>query len=173
MFYPATSVNPRPTIFNMPISSSAGAYSYRTFGPDLEAGGQGCDEFGNCSHNQSSAFPNHRYKEDAAGHDRWYFIVMSLESDRTKTYIWNQDGTISGLYAQSLPASSTTLSSWNAQTWRTVRLLAYILTTTPRDANSYMDIGHIRVSQSLPSPPAGFVTGEAPAPRPPTDVVVD
>ena len=173
MFLPDTQVNPRPTIFNMPIFSNTGAYSYRTFGPDLEAGGQGCDQFGNCLHNQTNGYPNHTYKEDRIGQNQWYFVVMSLETDRTKTYIWSQDGRLSGMYAQSLPASSTLLNSWNAATWRTVLLLGYIEATTAGDGNAYMDIGHIRVTQTLPSPPAGFVTGEIPVPSPPEDVTAE
>ena len=173
MFLPDTQLNPRPTIFNMPIVSGAGAYSYRTFGPDLEAGGQGCDQFGNCLHNQTNGYPNHTYKEDRNGHNQWFFIVMSLESDRTKTYIWSQDGRLSGFYAQSLPAGSSLLSSWNAANWRTVLLLGYIEATTAGDANAYMDIGHIRVTQSLPSPPTGFVTGASVVPNPPEHVTAE
>lgn len=171
MFYPETGTNPRPTIFNIPITAGAGgAYAYRTWGPDLEAGGQGCDQFGHCNFNQDDGYPNHSYREGASGHNQWYFIVMSLEADRTKTYIWSQDGRLTGLYAQSLPASSSMLTNWNAQRWRTARLLAYIEATTAGDSRAYMDIGHVRVTQSLPSPPSGFVTGEAPAPEPPSNV---
>jgi hypothetical protein len=158
----------------MPIHSSDGAYRYRTFGPDVAAGGQGCDQFGNCNHNQGDGYPNHTYQEGSSGHNQWYFVVMSLESDRTKTYIWSQDGRMGGLYAQSQRADASTLSSWNAQTWRTVRLLAYIESTTAGDENAFMDIGHIRVTQSLPSPPPGFVTGQASlAPSPPSNIIVE
>jgi len=175
IFQNRAGTNPRPTIFSMPIYSergNIGSYTYRTFGPDLEAGGQGCDEFGNCEYNQSYAYPNHRYKEDRNGQDQWYFVVMSLEQDRTKTYIWSQDGELSGLYAQSQLASSSMVSSWNANTWSTVRLLAYIEATTAGNESAFMDIGHIRVTQTLPSPPEGFVTG-AVKPRPPGGVIVE
>ena len=175
IFQNSAGTNPRPTIFSMPIYSergSIGSYAYRTLGPDLEAGGQGCDEFDNCEYNQSYAYPNHRYKEDRIGHDQWYFIVMSLEDNRTKTYVWSQDGELSGLYAQSRVAPPDTLNSWNANTWAAVRLLAYIEATTAGDQNAYMDIGHIRVTQTLPSPPEGFVSGDV-RPRAPGNVVVE
>lgn len=174
MFYPSSGVNPRPTIFNMPIHAPDGSYRYRTFGPDLSAGGQGCDQFGNCNHDQSDGYPNHAYKEGSSAHNQWYFIVMSLELDRTKTYIWSQDGLVSGLFAQSQLADASVLSSWNAQTWQTVRLLAYIEATTAGDENAYMDIGQMRVTQTLPLPPAGFITGQTAAvPNPPSGVVVE
>lgn len=159
MFYPSSGVNPRPTIFNMPIfAGNGGAYSYRTWGPDLEAGGSGVDEFGTGAFDWNLNYPNHTYQEGPAGHSQWYFYVMSLETDRTKVYLWTQDGSKSGaVYAQSQLANASMLSSWNAQTWSRARLLAYIEATTVGDANSYMDISHIRVTQSLPSPPAGFL----------------
>jgi hypothetical protein len=174
MFYPSSGTNPRPTVFDMPIHSPDGTYRYRTFGPDLAAGGQGCDQFGNCNHNQGNGYPHHTYQEGASGSNQWYFVVMSLESDRTKVYIWSQDGRLSGQYAQSQIADASTLRNWNAQSWSTVRLLAYIESTTAGDENAYMDIGRIRVTQSLPSPPQGFVTGRvASVPNPPSNIVIE
>jgi hypothetical protein len=172
MFYNQNGANPRPTIFNMPVFTApdGGTYRYRTFGPDLEAGGSGHDEFGSGTPSQN--YPNHTYKEDSVGHDQWYFIVMSLESDRTKTYIWSQDGRLSGLYAQSRAADSSMVSNWNAQTWQAVRLLGYIEATTAGDSTAFMDIARVRLSQSLPQPPAGFVQSQI-APNPPTDIIVE
>jgi len=158
MFYNQNGTNPRPTIFNMPIfAGSGGAYSYRTWGPDIEAGGSGVDEFGTGAFDWDDNYPNHTYKEGSSGTD-WIFYAMSLETDRTKVYLWTRDGVKSGaVYAQSAQADAGLISSWDAQTWTTARLLAYIEATTVGDANSYMDIAHIRVTQSLPSPPSGFV----------------
>ena len=152
MFYNTASANPRPTIFNKPIYNGSN-YVYRSFGPDLEAGGHGDDPY---------VYPNHPYKEGPGGHSEWWFVVMSLEADRTKVYLWNQSGTQSGLYSESAQAFPSLLSSWNASTWSAVRLLAYTYNTTAGDQNAYMDIGRISVTQSLPTPPAEFVLGGSP-----------
>ena len=153
MFYPASEPPPyRPTIFNW---HTAGGH--RTFLTCTNANGDGCrDEFGN-----QHPSGNHQYQEGPGGHNQWYFVVMGLVNDHTELWIYSQDGTIAG------HISNSDTRSWST-TWSVVRLLAYITPTQGGSANAYIDMGRISVTQTLPSPPTGFVSGVTPPPPPPT-----
>jgi hypothetical protein len=118
------------------------------------AGSQGkMDEFGELNDFSRNA-PNHRYKERySLAQNQWYFFVVGVEGGRLKTWIWSQDGTLSGYYMQSMDCTNI----WTQARWNIVRLLAYIEATTEGDSNSYYDIARISVHQSLPALPNGFV----------------
>lgn len=170
MFYPVAGTNPpRPTIFDPIVSATSGGPKvYRTWGPDVEAGGAGYDEFGvSRASGLHPNYPNHQFKWDASASD-WYFIVAALLDDRTSVWVWTRTGgqmigsVAAGLgqtfYARSPQADAGLLSSWNSNSFTRARLLAYIEATTAGDSNSYVDIADIRLTQTLPSPPAGYLT---------------
>jgi hypothetical protein len=163
MFYPV-STPPRPTLFNWHVRSGTGSVAYKVFAPAADANGEGHqDEFGNSA--PDYGYPNHTYREDSSGHDQWYFVVFGIVGNRTRLWIWSQDGQISGDDGY-LAQSAEKTGGYN-ETWDMVGVLAYIEQTIGGSANAYIDMCHLSVHNALPSPPAGFVDGNPdPAPAP-------
>jgi hypothetical protein len=154
MFYPEETP-PRPTLFSWHVRDGGNTFRYRTFLPAADANSEGhLDEFGDEVPGEN--YPNHSYKEDADGHNQWYWMVNSIEGNQTKLYIFSQDGSLSGLYA----TSENKTDGYVNETWNNAKLLAYIEETTAGDENSYMDIAHIMLSQTMPTVPSGFLFQE-------------
>lgn len=148
----------RPMMFARTLDM-CGDPQYGFFYMATDANGDGLqdefDETGDWCQNH----PNHTYKElVGTAHTQWYFVVVGIEGTLCKSWIWSQDGTLEGFYADSADTGS-----WDVPGWHRAHLFYYVESTTAGDANSYMDVSHIMVSQTLPSPPDGFL-GSTPEP---------
>lgn len=155
MFYNTTDGNPRPTVFWESVTGGSG--SYAVLGPDIAAGGNGIDEFGEGY--PSVNYPNHTYKElDGTAADQWYFYVFGLVGNYIYVWIYSQDGTLAGGAQGNSYFAISQEGSFGGYTWNSARLLAYVEQTANGDANSFVDVSHISVTQTKPSVPDGFLT---------------
>jgi len=148
----------RPMVMNWHM----GPGLYRIYTSCLDANGNGCrDEFGNLANDRGDDYPNHAYHDDDGppATTQWAFFVFEVDhsaGSRNTLYIWTQDGTIRGEspYAASSDAIFTLPLDY-------ARIAAYMEGATVTDPeNAWIGIDYIGVSDTKPSPPAGFVTGD-------------